>query len=118
MYFISLSGLNLLLFLSLKKDAKAHLACFHEDFVFVRHATGSEQTLKDWSEDKITDWMNFVKVENWRCIYENDDILVVHAFNTYKSGDREALMQICMKKDGKVLKMETGATPLAKAEAA
>ncbi|MDC1115863.1 hypothetical protein OAT37_03860 [Alphaproteobacteria bacterium] len=50
--------------------------------------------------------------ESSRCVYENDDILVMHAFMSYPDDSREAVMLVGMLKDGKVISMETGATPL------
>ena len=47
-----------------------------------------------------------------RCIYENDEILVTHRFNTYASGDKEALMMVALKKDGLIWRTETGATEM------
>ena len=47
-----------------------------------------------------------------RCIYENDDILVAHSFATYASGDKEALLMVHRKKDGRLWRTETGATPI------
>ena len=101
-----------------QKDAKGYLAIFHEDFTFLSHQSGKTTTLKDWEEPKIQSMMEKITSEKMRCIYENDEILVMHAFNTYGSGDREALMQVSMLKGGKILSMETGASPLPKAETA
>jgi hypothetical protein len=49
-----------------------------------------------------------------RCIYENHDILVVHSVNDYPDGTREAVLAAYTLKDGKITRLETGATPLAK----
>jgi len=49
-----------------------------------------------------------------RLIYENDDILVVHSINDYPDGSREALLMALSLKDGKISRVETGATPLKK----
>ena len=32
------------------------------------------------------------KIDHRRCTYENDDILIIHQFNEFVSGDQEALM--------------------------
>jgi hypothetical protein len=45
-----------------------------------------------------------------RCIYENDDILVEHSLMDFPDGTREAVMAVHTKKDGKVIRTETGAT--------
>jgi len=47
-----------------------------------------------------------------RCVYENDDILVMHDFMSYPDDTKEAVMGVIMKKDGKIVRMETGATLL------
>ena len=48
--------------------------------------------------------------------FENNDVsrikLYTHQFNTYKSGDKEALMIVSLKKDGLIWKTETGATEM------
>jgi hypothetical protein len=49
-----------------------------------------------------------------RRIYENDDILVVHGINDYPDGTREAVLMALTLKDGKIRRVETGATPLKK----
>ena len=50
--------------------------------------------------------------EKQRCLYENDDILVVHSFVTYASGDEDALLAVYLKKDGLIWRAESGATPM------
>lgn len=47
-----------------------------------------------------------------RCLYENDDILVEHSFMTLPDGSREAVMAVWTKLEGKLLQVETGATPI------
>ena len=41
-------------------------------------------------------------VINRRCIYENDDICVVHQFSEFASGENEAIVMVSPKKDGLV----------------
>ena len=53
-----------------------------------------------------------LEVESRRCIYENDDILIMHTVATFPNGDREAVLASCLLKDGKIWRQETGATPL------
>ena len=50
--------------------------------------------------------------ESTRCVYENEDILVTHNFMSYPDATKEAVMGVLMLKDGKIIKMETGATLL------
>ena len=48
-----------------------------------------------------------------RCVYENDEILVLHDLMSYPDVTKEAVMLVYMLKDGQIIRMETGATPLA-----
>ena len=47
-----------------------------------------------------------------RCIYENQDILVQHDLISFPDGTKEAVMVVMHLKDGKIIKTETGATPI------
>jgi len=38
--------------------------------------------------------------------------LVAHNFMSYPDDTKEAVMLVCMLKDGQIIRMETGATPL------
>ncbi|MCP4386135.1 MAG: nuclear transport factor 2 family protein [Hyphomicrobiales bacterium] len=97
------------------RDVDAYLDLMADDCVFVRHQTG-ETLSKAQSGDMLKRMLssggaNFGKR---RCIYENDDILVVHSVNDYPDGTREALLAAYTLRDGKVVRLETGATPLSK----
>ena len=50
--------------------------------------------------------------DSTRCVYENANILVQYAFMSYPDDTKEAVMMVAMLKDGKITRMETGATPL------
>ena len=50
--------------------------------------------------------------ESSRLVYENEEIMVDHSFMSYPDDTREAVMLVAMIKDGKIIKMETGATSL------
>ena len=45
-------------------------------------------------------------------MYENDEIIVGRSFMSYPDRTREALMLAAKHKDGKIVHLETGATPL------
>ena len=98
-----------------KNDADAYLDLYADDAVFVRHQSGTEMDKAQFGEmirkmvasDKM-------KMGARRCLYENDDILVVHSVNDYPDGTREAVLMACTKKDGKIARVETGATLLQK----
>ena len=51
--------------------------------------------------------------ENNRILYENDEIGVAHSIVHFANdSDSEAVMSFMRFKDGKIISMETGATPL------
>ena len=45
-----------------------------------------------------------------RCIYENDDILVMHGIGHFPDGTKEAIMSVHILSNGKIIKTESGAT--------
>ena len=98
-----------------KNDAEAYLDLYTDDAVFVRHQTGTEMDKASFS-DLIRRMMasDDMTMGERRRIYENDDILVVHSINDYPDGTREAVLMAMTKKDGKIDRVETGATPLQK----
>ena len=69
-------------------------------------------TLAEITDLGMKNMMNSHKDTNQRCIYENDDILVEHAFSEFPSGDKEAVMMVHLKKNGLIWRTETGATPI------
>ena len=97
----------------LDRDVDAYQNILHEDFNVVFHKSGNSFAKEDWIE-MVSEMManeKFVQ-ESSRCIYENDEIIVSHSFMSYPDDTREAVMLVAMIKDGKVIRMETGATSL------
>ncbi|HRX74588.1 MAG TPA: nuclear transport factor 2 family protein [Hyphomonas sp.] len=97
------------------KDAEAYLDLYADDAVFVRHQAGTEMDKAQFAEmirKMVADERTVMG--NRRCIYENDDILVAHSVNDYPDGTREAVLLAMTLKDGKIVRVETGATPLAR----
>lgn len=97
------------------RDADAYLDLYAADAVFVRHQTDTTMTKPQFAE-MIRNMLASEKTDmgSRRCIYENDDMLVVHSVNDYPDGTREAVLMACTLRDGKISKVETGATPLSK----
>jgi hypothetical protein len=95
------------------KDLEGYLGCLHENFVFVRHQSGSEVSKSDW-KPTLTAMMesDALSFHNQRCIYENEEIMVEHSFMTFPDGTSEAVMVVNLLKDGKIIRTETGATPI------
>ena len=94
----------------------AYLDLLHPDYVFVRHQSGEEVSKEDWvptvtgmynamSEGKLTFTDN-------RCLYENDEVLVMHSMGSFPDGSKEAIMAVHTLKDGKIIRTESGATPI------
>ena len=97
------------------QDADAYLELYADDAVFVRHQSGTTMEKPQFSE-LIRKMMASDKTAMGarRKIYENDDILVVHGINDYPDGTREAVLMALSVEDGKISRVETGATPLQK----
>ena len=96
-----------------ENDVTAYLSLLHDDFTVIFHKSGNTFSKEEWAS-MVTGMMandKFIQ-ESTRCVYENDDILVEHSFMSYPDHTREAVMMIALKRDGKIIKVETGATSL------
>ena len=95
------------------RDMEAYLACLHDDFIFVRHQSGTEVSKTDWipilTAMMESDALEFSKQ---RCLYENEDIMVEHSFMKFPDGSSEAVLVVNHLKDAKIIRTETGATPI------
>ena len=94
-------------------DARRYAALLHEDFTYVRHK--SKDTLnRDEMEALLSKvWAGGNRtIEAMRCVYENDDILVIHTVLSFANGSREGAMIVNIKKDGKVIRTESGVSDL------
>ena len=92
-------------------DAEALEELIHDDCVFNPHVGGMTMSKSDI--------LGFVKggntptSENNRILYENDEVGVAHSIVHFaNNSDSEAVMSFMRFKDGKIISMETGATPL------
>ena len=94
-----------------ERDATHYTEALHEDYEFVRHQTGTTIGKSQMSEMMVSMMANEdVVINEPRCIYENDDILVEHSVMDFPDGTTEAVMAVHTKKDGKIFRTETGAT--------
>jgi hypothetical protein len=93
------------------RDRQALAELIDDDFVYVRHQGGNdiekEEMVNIWSKSGPRPVRR-----NYRIIYENDDVAVSHQFMDFPSGDKESVIVVMLLKDGKLARMETGATPL------
>jgi SnoaL-like domain len=100
---------------SAMQDPDEYLGLLHEDFQFVRHQSGT--TLDKAAMAAMIRRMvatGRIAVHDQRCLYENGDILVEHSVMNFPDGTREAVLHVHMLKDGKIIRTETGATPVSK----
>ncbi|MDG1540994.1 MAG: nuclear transport factor 2 family protein [Candidatus Thalassarchaeaceae archaeon] len=94
-----------------ERDATHYTEALHDDYEFVRHQTGTTIGKSQMSEMMVSMMANEdVVIKESRCIYENDDILVEHSVMDFPDGTTEAVMAVHTKKDGRIIKTETGAT--------
>jgi hypothetical protein len=94
-----------------ERDAKHYVDALHDDYEFVRHQTGTTMGKTKMSEMMASMMTNEdVVIKDPRCIYENDEILVEHSVMDFPDGSTEAVMAVHTKKDGKIIRTETGAT--------
>mgnify|MGYP006066429565 CR=1 FL=1 len=59
------------------QDIAGYFSCLHEDYQMIFHSTGKILRLEDFDMDQLARWMISTTRESARCVYENDDILVV-----------------------------------------
>jgi hypothetical protein len=96
-----------------ERDATHYTEILHDDYEFVRHQTGTTMNKTQMSEMMISMMANSeVVINELRCIYENDEILVEHSLIGFPDGSKEAVMAVHTKKDGRLIRTETGATLL------
>ena len=94
-----------------ERDATHYTEALHEDYEFVRHQTGTTIGKSQMCEMMVSMMANEdVVINEPRCIYENDEILVEHSVMDFPDGTTEAVMAVHTKKDGKIIRTETGAT--------
>lgn len=96
------------------KDAEAFLELIHDDFVMVSHGHGVTGNREEFASMVyfLMGRGKTINVEDERCIYENEQILIEHKIMSFPDGRREAVMCVWMKKNGKLVRLETGATSL------
>ena len=94
-----------------KKDEATMNELLHDDFKFIRHKSGNTLGKTDVIKWAMSGDINQDKV---RVIYENDEVGVHHSFVKFNDGNIEAVMAVYKYKGGKIVSLETGATPIPK----
>ena len=95
----------------MNKDETAMNELLHDDFKFTMHKSGNTLGKGD-----VIKWAmsGDINQRDTRVVYENDEVGVHHAFVTFDDGNVEAVMAVYKYKDGKIMSLETGATPMPK----
>ena len=93
------------------KDEAVMNDLLHDDFKFTMHKSGNSLGKADVIKWAMSGDINQDKA---RVIYENDDVGVHHSIVTFNDGNVEAVMAVYKYKDGKIISLETGATPMSK----
>ena len=92
------------------EDVEALAEIIHDEFVFNPHVGGVTMSKSDL--------LGFAgnggpTAENQRILFENDEVGVAHSIVHFPNdSDSEAVMSFMRFKDGQIISMETGATPL------
>ncbi len=94
-----------------KKDEATMNELLHDDFKFTMHKSGNSLGKADVIKWAMSGDINQDKV---RVVYENDEIGIHHSIVTFHDGNVEAVMAVYRYKDGKIVSLETGATPMSK----
>jgi len=94
---------------SLDRSKMAEL--LDDSFIFIRHNTGEELNKDEFIDYLMTGIRDQVTAQGRRLIYENDQIIVSHSVLDGPMG-KNAVMLVRLVKDGKIIRQETGSTPL------
>ena len=93
------------------KDEAVMNDLLHDDFKFTMHKSGNDLGKSDVIKWAMSGDINQDKV---RVVYENDEVGVHHSFVTFDDGNVEAVMAVYKYDNGKIVSLETGATPMPK----
>ena len=93
------------------KDESTMNELLHNDFKFTMHKSGNTLGKAD-----VIKWAmsGDINQDQTRVVYENDEVGVHHSIVTFNDGNVEAVMAVYKYKDGKIISLETGATPMSK----
>jgi hypothetical protein len=94
---------------SLDRSKMAEL--LDDSFIFIRHNTGEELNKDEFIDYLMTGIRDQVTAQGRRLIYENDQIIVSHSVLDGPMG-KNAVMLVRLVKDGKIIRQETGSTPV------
>ena len=94
-------------------DVEGYVALLHPEFQYVRHKSGDSLGREEMAALLGKVWSGGNRrIESMRCLYENDDIMVMHTVLSFRSGSREGAMIVHMLQDGLVRRVESGVSDL------
>ena len=93
------------------KDEAVMNELLHDDFKFTMHKSGNVLGKGDVIKWAMSGDINQDKV---RVVYENVEGGIHHSFVTFDDGNVEAVMAVYKYNNGKIISLETGATPMPK----
>ena len=93
------------------KDEAVMNELLHDDFKFTMHKSVNVLSKNDVIKWAMSGDINQDKV---RIVYENDEVGVHHSLVTFDDGNVEAVMAVYKYNNGKIISLETGATPMPK----
>ena len=93
------------------KDEATMNELLHDNFKFTMHKSGNSLGKADVIKWAMSGDINQDKT---RIVYENDEVGIHHSVVTFNDGNVEAVMAVYKYSDGKIISLETGATPMSK----
>ena len=93
------------------KDEATMNELLHDDFKFTMHKSGNSLGKAD-----VIKWAmsGDINQDKSRVVYENNEIGIHHSLVTFSDGNIEAVMAVYKYNNGKIISLETGATPMSK----
>ena len=93
------------------KDEATMNELLHDDFKFTMHKSGNSLGKAD-----VIKWAmsGDINQDKSRVVYENNEVGIHHSIVTFNDGNIEAVMAVYKYNDGKIVSLETGATPISK----
>ena len=93
------------------KDEATMNELLHNDFKFTMHKSGNSLGKAD-----VIKWAmsGDINQDKSRVVYENNEIGIHHSLVTFNDGNIEAVMAVYKYNNGKIISLETGATPMSK----
>ena len=95
------------------KNIRGQLDLLQQKLGINPESTGTKVSKSEWTPTLMSMMQNdALSFNNQRCLYENDEIMVEHSFMTFPDGTSEAVLVVNFLQDGKIIRTETGATPI------